>query len=252
MWNANNVNADVSIVNSTGRLLPFYIGSKDYNDSLMAGWMGHCLILSMSFFNVMYYADLQYRHINQSRYHSWGLGFRTVYGSVQTIRVLSGISLWLVVGIFATLALAEIPIIYQMLYYVVLVVGWTEGIRIFVSLIVMIVSFFVDDNKKNYDLHNYFRDQIADGGWANGEIYYRTLDLQLQMFNIFGGLMAAQMYDLGLKIWQPLAVNSLYFVPKTYAEMSTYNIQKRRTKLIRERRVRRDMIRRLENQQDAF
>ena len=105
-------------------LLPWYIGSKDYNDAVTAGYLGHSIILALSMFNCMFYGDLMYRRINLSVYHSWGLGFRTWWGSQATIRMLANFSLWSFTGFFAVLALLDVPMLYQVLGYVAMAVGW--------------------------------------------------------------------------------------------------------------------------------
>lgn len=44
--------------------------------------------------------------------------------------------------------------------------------------------------------------------------YYYMLDVQLEAFNILGGAAAYSFFDLGLKIWGPLAKMGMGFIPK--------------------------------------
>lgn len=44
--------------------------------------------------------------------------------------------------------------------------------------------------------------------------YYYMLDIQLEAFNILGGAAAYSFFDLGLKIWGPLAKMGMGFIPK--------------------------------------
>ena len=90
-------------------------------------------------------------------------------------------------------------------------------------LIIQPMSFFLD-SVDEYKVLNYFGAQLAWGGWISGiGSYYNMLDVQMEALNIVSGLMAAQYYELGLQVWNPLAEKNIWFVPRTYEELGEHN-----------------------------
>ena len=60
--------------------LPYAPGTKDYADSVTAGYYGYAIILTMSVLNWLYYGDLFYRRIVLSRMQHWGGLLHTIWG----------------------------------------------------------------------------------------------------------------------------------------------------------------------------
>ena len=60
--------------------LPYTPGTKDYKDSVTAGYYGYAIILTMSVLNVYYYGDLWYRRVIVARFHHWGAMLHTMWG----------------------------------------------------------------------------------------------------------------------------------------------------------------------------
>jgi len=60
--------------------LPYAPGTKDYADSVTAGYYGYAIILTMSVLNFMYYGDLWYRRTVLSRFQHWGAMLHTIWG----------------------------------------------------------------------------------------------------------------------------------------------------------------------------
>ena len=202
--------------------LPFAPGTQDYKDALKSGYMGHAIILCLSIFNTMYYGDLQYRRIIQSKYASWGMGFRTLWGSQATIRTMVNFAGWLVVGIFAAFAQRDEPMMYSALGVAYNAFGWIVFLKFLSMFVLQHLAFFFDDEENEHSSYDYFSAQLGFGPRAGVGAFYDSVDLQLEAINILGGLMAGGLFMNGLSVWGPLSEMGVNFVPSTEAELAEY------------------------------
>lgn len=214
--------------------LPYSPGTKDYTDSVTAGYYGYAIILTMSVINFLYYGDLWYRRVILGRWNHWGGLLHTVWGVQGVLRPLVNYVIWAMVGFFAAMAVIDSPNMYVLLGQVVGVAGFIYAVRTMLIIMTMVMAFGWDDPLKYTDFEvsgvtDFFRSQYAWGSeirlygadttaFAEADEtaneYYYMIDVQLEAFNILGGAAAYSFFDLGLKIWGPLAKMGMGFIPK--------------------------------------
>jgi hypothetical protein len=219
--------------------LPYTPGTGDYKDSVTAGYYGYAIILTMSVLNFIYYGDLWYRRIILGRWNNWGGLLHTTWGVQGVLRPLVNYIIWAVVGFFAAAAVIDSPNMYVLLGQVVSVAGFIYALRTMAIIVTMVMAFIWDDPLSYTDFAvegetDFFKSQYSWGneirifganttGFAEADEtadeYYYMIDIQLEAFNILGGAAAYSFFDIGLKIWDPLAKMGISFIPK---DMKTF------------------------------
>jgi len=221
--------------------LPYSPGTTDYTNSVTAGYYGYAIILTMSVINFIYYGDLWYRRVILGRWNHWGGLRQTIWGVQGVLRPLLNYIIWAVVGMFAAMAVIDAPNMYVLLGQVVNVMGFIYAMRTMFIIMTMVIAFIGDDPLKYTDFAvstdaDFFRSQYSWGnelrifgantyGFAEadetGDEYYYMIDIQLEAFNILGGAAAYSFFDIGLKIWDPLAKMGMGFIPKDMKQFRT-------------------------------
>ena len=206
--------------------LPWAPGTADYKDALKSGYMGHTLILCLAVFNTMYYGDLQYRRIIQSKYSFWGLGFRTWWGAQATIRTMINFAGWLIIGLFAVVAQRDEPMMYSALGVAYKALCLITFLKFLTMVVFQVMALFLDRNDLELSYHDYFKEQLGYGAQGGVGSYYNSIDIQLEAGNVLGGLLAGGLYMLGMKVWAPLSAMGVNFVPSTEEELAKYLAKK--------------------------
>merc|ERR1711998_114362 len=62
-----------------------------------------------------------------------------------------------------------------------------------------------------YSANTFFESDSTD---ESADEFYYMIDIQLEAFNIIAGAAAYSFFDIGLKIWEPLAKMGINLVPK--------------------------------------
>lgn len=205
---------------------------------MTAGYYGYAIILTMSVLNFMYYGDLWYRRVILSRFTHWGMMLHTIWGVQAILRPLVNYMVWTIIGVAAAIAIVDSPNMYVMLGSVVGVMGFVYALRTFLVIMVMVLGIWFDNvyNYTNYTEDTNTTDRTfyrALYSWGNelrlwkpdttyftestdesADEYYYMIDIQLEAFNILAGAAAYSFFDIGLKIWEPLAKMGINFIPK--------------------------------------
>lgn len=161
--------------------LPYAPGTKDYTDSITAGYYGYAILLTMSVCNFMFYGDFWYRRVILSKSAHWGAMLQTIWGVQAVLRPLINYSIWAIIGFFAALAIVDSPSMYVSLGTVASYMGIVYAIRSFLVILVMVIGMFFDDPKTytnfgddtNTDDRTLFRYLYA---WGNDIRLYMAVD----------------------------------------------------------------------------
>lgn len=113
--------------------------------------------------------------------------------------------------------------------------GFAYALRTFLIIMIMVFGIIGDNPKKytqfgaDYEDSTLFRalyswgnelrlygaqSNTLDESDESADEYYYMIDIQLEAFNIIAGAAAYSFFDIGLKIWEPLAKMGINFVPK--------------------------------------
>jgi len=95
--------------------LPYAPGTKDYTDSITAGYYGYAILLTMSVCNFWYYGDLWYRRTILGNGQHWGMMLESIWGVQAVLRPLINYIIWAVIGFFAAMAIVDSPNMYVIL-----------------------------------------------------------------------------------------------------------------------------------------
>lgn len=137
--------------------------------------------------------------------------------------------MWSLIGVYAALAVFDNPSFYLMLADTAGLMGTIWTYRTFAIIILMVIGTYFDKYKyyKGWADHDFYRRQFAWGDqiklyntWTSTEYensngWYTMLDMQLEAFTIIGGATAASLFEVGLKVWRPLAALGFSTVPHT-------------------------------------
>lgn len=154
------------------------------------------------------------------------------------MRPLVNYAIWAVLGFFAALAIVDAPNMYVMLGNVAGVCGFLYAIRTFLVIVFMVIGLMGDDpldytnfgDDTHTDDRSLYRllygwgadirlyvtgaNSNTNSGYENADEYYYMIDMQLEAFNIIAGAAAYSFFDIGLKIWEPLAKMGISYIPK--------------------------------------
>jgi len=160
--------------------LPYEPGTKDYTDSITAGYYGYAILLTMSVCNFMYYGDFWYRRNVLGPLH-WAGWWQTIWGVQAFFRPLINYAIWAIIGFFAAVAIVDMPSMYVNLGTVASYMGIVYAVRSMCVILLMVIGMMGDDPLL---YTNYGDDVLADDrklfrliyAWGNEMRLYTTND----------------------------------------------------------------------------